>query len=151
MKVVVFVGSGRTGKALIVQLLARGHEVTAVVRPPRRLRPRLRGDEGRRGRCAEATDVRRGSRRTGCGALDAGRHGFLNSLQPMTFYRDSARAMIERMRARRVRRLVLVSSVGVLDEPAAPVWYRALIKPLLRHKYADMRAMEDLVAASGLD
>ena len=34
MKVAVFGGSGRTGRVLIVQLLACGHEVVAVARRP---------------------------------------------------------------------------------------------------------------------
>ena len=55
------------------------------------------------------------------------------------------------MSAQGVRRLAVISSVGVLDEPAAPIWYRGLVKPLLRHKYADMKAMETEVAKSGLD
>ena len=38
MKVVVFGGSGGTGTELIVQLLASGHDVTAVIR---HLRPAL--------------------------------------------------------------------------------------------------------------
>ena len=76
--------------------------------------------------------------------------GFLNSLRP-TFYRNSAGAIIDRMKAAGVRRLELVSSVGVIEDPSTPIWYRAIVKPLLRHKYADMRAMEALVARSGLD
>jgi biliverdin reductase / flavin reductase len=151
MKVAVFGGSGRTGIELIVQLLARGHDVTAVLRHPESfgLRyPRLRAVKG------DALEPE-----TFGAALD-GQHavlsslgvtGFLNSLRPMTFYRDSARAIIDRMQEAGVRRLVLVSSVGVLDHPSAPIWYRAIVKPLLRHKYADMRAMEALLAGSELD
>jgi putative NADH-flavin reductase len=151
VKVVVFGGSGRTGKELIVQLLARGHEVTVVVRRP--------GDFGLRYDRLHAVQGDALKPETFDAAFEAadavlstlGVTGFLNSLRPMTFYRDSARAIVERMRASGVRRLVLVSSVGVLDDPSAPLWYRTLVRPLLRYKYADMKAMEALVAASGLD
>lgn len=151
MKVVVFGGSGRTGIELIVQLLARGHEVTAVVRRPDRFA--LRYD---RLRAATGDALEPDSFGTALEGQEAvlstlGVTGFLNSLRPMTFYRDSADAIVDRMKAAGVRRLVLVSSVGVLDDPSAPIWYRTIVKPLLRHKYADMRAMEALVARSGLD
>lgn len=151
MKVIVFGGSGRTGTELIVQLLARGHQVTAVVRHLETFGLRyerlqaVHGDALKPqsfGAVLEGHDV----------VLSTlGVTGFLNSLHPMTFYRDSARAIVDRMLAAGVHRLVLVSSVGVLADPAAPVWYRAIVKPLLRHKYADMHAMETWVASSGLN
>ena len=36
MKITVFGASGRTGQELLLQVLARGHDVTAVVRAPSR-------------------------------------------------------------------------------------------------------------------
>ena len=36
MKILIFGASGRTGRELLLQLLARGHDVTAVVRSPER-------------------------------------------------------------------------------------------------------------------
>lgn len=151
MKVVVFGGSGRTGKELVLQLLARGHEVTAVVR-----RHSHFGLQYERLQAVEGDALNPDSFATVLDGQDAvlsmlGVTGFLNSLRPMTFYRDSARMIIECMRARDVRRLVLVSSVGVLADPSTPIWYRTIVKPLLRHKYEDMSQMENAVAASGLD
>lgn len=46
---------------------------------------------------------------------------------------------------------MVISTVGVVRKPSAPLWYRAIVKPLLRYKYDDMRAMEEVVSASGLD
>ncbi len=151
MKVVVFGGSGRTGKELIVQLLARGHEVTAVVRRSGDFDLRYEGLRAVEGDALkpETFDAALEGHDAVLSAL--GVAGFLNSLRPMTFYRDSARVIVDRMLAAALRRLVLVSSVGVLDDPSAPIWYRTIVRPLLRHKYADMRAMEALVARSGLD
>ena len=151
MKVVVFGGSGRTGKELILQLLARGHQVTAVVRHPETFGLRYERLQVVQGDALQAQSFDAALEGHDAVLSTLGVTGFLNSLRPMTFYRDSARAIVDRMRAASVLRLVLVSSVGVLDDPSAPIWYRAIVKPLLRHKYADMRAMEALVAASGLN
>lgn len=151
MKVVLFGGSGRTGRELLVQLLARGHEVTAVVRRPSDFGlsyERLRAVAGDALKPQTFDAVLEGQDAV---LSTLGVTGFLKSLHAMTFYRNSAKAIVERMQARGLHRLVLVSSVGVLDDPSAPVWYRVLVKPLLRHKYADMKAMEAIVAASDLD
>lgn len=151
MKIAVFGGSGRTGLELLMQVLARGHEVTAVVRNPERFK--LSYD---RLKVVAGDALKPNSFDAALEGQDAvlstlGVTGFLNSLQPMTFYRESATAIVDRMRAHDVHRLVVVSSVGVLHDPSTPIWYRAIVKPLLRHKYADMKAMETVVAASGLD
>ncbi|MBC9878577.1 SDR family oxidoreductase [Bradyrhizobium sp. INPA01-394B] len=146
----MFGGSGRTGKELILQLLAHGHIVTAVVRHP--------GDLGlryERLQVVEGDALKPESFDAALEGNDAvlstlGVSGFFNSLRPMTFYRDSIAAIIDRMQVREVRRLVLVSSVGVRDDPSTPIWYRTIVRPMLRHKYENMRQMEQRVAASGL-
>lgn len=151
MKIVVLGASGRTGLELLMQVLARGHEVTAVVRNPDHFKlsyDRLRVVAGD----ALKPDSFDGALEGQDAVLSTlGVTGFLNSLQPMTFYRASAAAIVDRMRAHKVNRLVVVSSVGVLHDPSTPIWYRRIVQPLLRHKYADMKDMEAVVAASGLD
>jgi biliverdin reductase / flavin reductase len=151
MKIVVFGATGRTGRELVEQALASGHEVTAVARQPSRLgRPTDRfqtaqvdlSDAGSIDRCVGGQDV----------VLSClGVTGIRASLRPMTFYRDSAAAIVAAMQRNGVRRLVVLSSVGVLRDPTAPIWYRWILKPLLRHKYADMQRMEDVIRSSGLD
>lgn len=151
MKIVVFGASGRTGLELLMQILARGHEVTAVVRNPGHFKlsyDRLKVVAGDALKPDSFDNALEGKDSV---VSTLGVTGFLNSLQPMTFYRDSTAAIIDRMRANDVRRLVVVSSVGVIHDSSTPIWYRTIVQPLLRHKYADMKAMEAVVAASGLD
>ena len=73
-----------------------------------------------------------------------------NSFKPMTFYRESARHLVEQMEKAGVQRLVCMTSVGVVDKPIGPWFYLWLIKPLLRHIYDDMRHMEQTIRASRL-
>ncbi|WP_422927531.1 NAD(P)-dependent oxidoreductase [Singulisphaera sp. PoT] len=131
--------------------LAGGHEGTAAARRPSRL-----GRPGGRFRTAQVDLSDAGSIDRGVAGQDVvlsclGVAGILASLRPMTFYRDSAAAIVAAMQWGGVRRLVVLLSVGVLRNPMAPIRYRWLLRSLLRHKYADMQPMEDVIRGSGLD
>ncbi|WP_285657962.1 NAD(P)H-binding protein [Actinomycetospora sp. NBRC 106375] len=57
-----------------------------------------------------------------------------------------------RVARRDVGRLIAITSAGVRDDdPELALWYRLLVRPLLRDIYSDMRLMEDTVRTSGLD
>lgn len=151
MRVVVFGAAGGTGRLIVVQALARGHEVTAVVRTASRFRlsyPRLQVAEGDALKPETYAAVLRG-RDAVISAL--GISGLGRSLRPMTFHTDSARLILRAMGEAAVTRYLGVSSVGVLSKPDTPAWYRAFVKPLLRHKYADMLRMEAVVREASLD
>jgi putative NADH-flavin reductase len=151
MNIVIFGASGRTGLHLIVQALALGHIVTAIIRRPERFRisfDRLRvmpGDALNEGSFGEAL--------VGQDAVVSalGIAGIRNSLRPTTFHVDTARNIMSGMRRHGVRRFVGITSVGVVHGPTTPVWYRMTLQPLLRHKYGDMQRMEAAVADSALD
>ena len=146
MKLAILGATGGTGRELLQQALDRGHQVTAIVRHPdavsmthNRLRV-VRGDVMQPDTLAPAL--------LGQDAVVSvvGKSSF----RPMIFYRQSARTITEQMRKAGVERLVCLTSVGVLDKPIGPWWYLWLIKPLLKHIYADMRHMEQIIQASGL-
>lgn len=151
MKLAIFGASGRTGQLLLLQALARGHDVTAIVRDPAAFEVRydrltiVAGDALK----PESFDDALIGQDAVISVL--GVTGFFNSLQPMTFYEESARAIMRQMATHDIRRLILVSSVGVLHDPTTPLWYRTIVQPLLRHKYADMKRMEKAAADSDLD
>jgi putative NADH-flavin reductase len=95
------------------------------------------------------------------GAAIAGRDAVLSVVgsregrAPTTVCADSASAIIAAMREHGTSRLVVVSNSGMhVDEADGPMT-RRVVKPmlarLLRHGFADMRRMEELVIASGLD
>lgn len=151
MKVVVFGASGKTGREIVTQALEKGHEVTAVVREPGSMaaltNARLRVIKG------DATNA--GSFKDALRNQDAvvsalGISSFWKSLQPMSFHRETAHIITEQMLREKVERLICMTSVGVMQNPGAPFWYNTLVQPLLRHKYEDMRQMEQIVRKSGL-
>jgi uncharacterized protein YbjT (DUF2867 family) len=151
MRITVFGATGRTGRHVVEQALDAGHQVTAVVRDPARLPVPPRAGltvataslEDRAAVLRAVTDADAvvdalGVRETG----------------PTTLRADTARVVTAAMRNAGVRRLVVISAGGAhTTGDSLPI--RLLVKPVLgwvlRHQFADMRAMEDVVRASGLD
>lgn len=150
MRLVVLGANGQTGQQLVLQALAAGHEVTGIVRNPDRFTISYDRLKVAKGDALDGASL--GAAFPGHDAVLSvlGVTGFANSLRPMTFYADTARMITRAMRECGVPRLVAVTSVGVLHDPATPIWYRTIVKPLLRHKYADMTEMEKVIAGSGL-
>lgn len=146
MRLVILGATGGTGRQLLQQALDQGHQITVLVRRPEALsltHERLRVVSG---------DVLKPD---SLAAVLPGQDAVLSvvgksSFRPMTFYRESARHLVEQMSQAGVQRLVCLTSVGVLDKPVGPWWYLWFIKPLLRHIYEDMRKMELTVQASNL-
>lgn len=146
MKLFLIGVTGGTGKALLAQALARGHEVTALARRPEVIvsAPHLNVVKG------DATDretVVRYLRGHDAVLSALGPGG--RSLAPTTLYSESARIILEAMRETGVKRLIGVTSGGVVDG-GEPFWYR-LIKPRFKHVYGDMKLMESAVMGSDAD
>jgi putative NADH-flavin reductase len=155
MRIAVFGANGHTGRLLTAQALAEGHDVTAVTRRPEgfpirqdRLRV-LGGDVLEPGTAARAV---------------AGQDAVLSTLgvpfsrDPIDLFSRGTAAIVEAMREHGPRRLVVVSSSATEPDPVArggPL-FRRVLQPLFtgvvgRTLYDDLRRMEALVGASGLD
>jgi putative NADH-flavin reductase len=151
MRVVVFGATGRTGRLLVEGALARGHDVTAVVRAPDKLGvPRdhvrvVRGDVLDGGAVSDAVDGQEAAlvalgvaMKKGDPAVNA--QGTLNVIRSMQRYD--------------VRRLVVLSAGGTQQgpDPNLPWVFERVVKPLfLKHAFADLRRMETSVRQSELD
>jgi putative NADH-flavin reductase len=152
MRLTIFGATGGTGRCLVDQALAAGHEVTAVVRDPARL-PVPPGPQ----LSVVTADVFASAE---IGLAVTGADAVLTALGPRgsgpaTVQRDSLRSITKAMRAAGVRRLIAVSGTIVADDGDGPL-LSLLIKPLfratfLRHVCADMRDGEAEVRGSGLD
>ncbi|MCP2347909.1 NAD(P)-dependent oxidoreductase [Nonomuraea roseoviolacea] len=153
MRITVFGATGRTGWRVVGQALHAGHEVTAVVRDPAALERHNLG--GPRLTVVRADVMDPAAIRPAVAGHDAvvsaiGPRGS----GPTTVCADSIASIMEAMAAEEVRRLVAVSASGFVREGDGPLT-RLVAKPILsrvlRHAFADMRRMEDLVRASRLD
>jgi putative NADH-flavin reductase len=145
MRLFLIGANGRTGSEIVNLALARGHDVTAFVRSPQKLSPAgsltiVRGDPRRPETIAPAL--------LGHDAVLSaiGPHP-RDALRPSTLLTDCARATVEAMTASGVARLVIVSAAVLFPEKGL---YFAFFRWLTKHHARDLRAMEDVVRASGL-
>jgi putative NADH-flavin reductase len=124
---------------------SRGHEITAFVRSPQKLRPAsslkiVRGDPLRSETIAAALPGHDA-------VLSAIGPPPREAFRPSSLVADCARATVEAMAASGVARLAIVSAAVLFPEKGL---YFAFFRWLLRHHARDLRAMEEIVQASGL-
>ncbi|HEX3784149.1 MAG TPA: NAD(P)H-binding protein [Pseudonocardiaceae bacterium] len=151
MRVAVFGATGGTGRQLVRQALALGHQVTVLARRPdavaeRDERLRVLAGDVLAPECvapvvAEADAV--------ISALGIGFHRWAT-----TVYSQGTGNVIDAMKAAGSRRLLCVSTSSLVLPPVQrPAEYAVgrMLHAILRAPYADMALMEDRVTGSGLD
>lgn len=155
MRLVIFGANGATGRLLTRRALDAGHSVVAVTRHPGAF-----PIAGAALTVAEA-DVRDADAVT---AVVDGADAVLSTLgvtftmDPVDTYSIGVGHIVTAMHRTGVERLAVVSSTAIADYPGrtdTPLALR-LVQPVIsrvfgKTLYADMRRMEDIVAASGLN
>ncbi len=150
MKILVLGATGGTGRQLVTQALAQGHEVTALARNPAAVttkHERLRIVRG------DVLDPN---------SLDAavdGQQAVVSSLglklstKPTTVLSEGTKNVIRSMEKHGVRRLVCITGVGAGDSKGhGGFFYDKIIFPLLlKNMYADKDRQEEEVRKSNLD
>jgi len=149
MKLLVIGAAGGTGEEVVAQAVQQGHEVTALVHSKKDFEtpPEVRVVEG---------DVLNPV------TLDRampGQDAVIDALGGHTPWKDTgletnaARLVIDAMRKNEVKRLLVVSAIGVGEtKDLVPGWYEKLILPtFLRGAMQDKEQMEPEVEASGLE
>lgn len=147
MKILVIGAGGRTGRAVVEQAVAAGHEVTAFVHKANEYNvTNVRVVEG------NAADS---------AVMDAavpGQDAVMDTIGGKTPYKETtlessaASTIITAMQRNGVRRLVVSSMLGVGESKAnAPIFVRLLVATFLRGANKDKAAMESAVKSSGLD
>jgi len=147
MKLLIFGASGRTGRCLVEQAFAAGHEVSAFARDPTR---GLAWPEGLRVIGGDATDA---------AAVDAAVPGHDAVLSALGQGRDgrcqTALAMghiVAAMERHNIRRLVCLSAQGVGESArTSGLVFNLIVRPLLRESFAEKERMEGVVRSSRLD
>lgn len=151
MKVAVFGGSGRTGRHLLEQALAVGHEVVALVRAPAKVTIEHPG------LCLVEGDVTNESKVV---ETISGARAVLSVLGPASNRPEfvvsrGTEHIIRAMQQQGVHRLIISSGAAVRDPNDAPGLpdrlIGLLVRTLSRNVYLDMARTVDLVRASQLD
>lgn len=145
MRILVLGGTGRVGRRLIAQGLARGHAMTAQSRAPSPpgLPPGAH-DVAADPRDPAALIAALGGQDAVIMALGTDRGG------PTSLFSDATRALLDAMRATGTRRLVAITGVGAGETRGhGGFLYDCVIFPLFtRHRYADKDRQEALIRAS---
>jgi uncharacterized protein YbjT (DUF2867 family) len=152
MKIIVFGATGRTGKLIVTQALAKGHAVTAFVRNPEGLPqdPHLRVIQGDVFDFGAVVDAVRGHR------------AVLSALGARTRKKSEVLAgaiphILEGMRQEYVNRLIVLGAAGI--DPDYGKYQNALTtmalwvakNTVLKHPFVDQATQERLLAASEVD
>ena len=162
MKLTIFAATGGIGRQVLEQAVAVGHDVTAVVRNPKKLSSQVR----------TVTADLAAADQAALGSAVAGADAVLSGLGPRSnseagIVSRGTQAIVQAMQATDVRRIVVVSAapIGTVPSPGRPnppkhdpgdgFFMRNLLGPLvkaaLRKHYADLALMEDILRDSGLD
>ncbi len=143
MNLAILGATGGTGQELTKQALASGHTVKVLVRSPGRVTLRHERLE-----VVEA-DLLDESAPTLAEKL-RGSEVVLSALGVLGlgithFYSDTAKLLFAAAQQARVKRLLLVSSVGADPAEHEPWWYLWFVQRLLINYYVDMARMEQFV------
>lgn len=147
MKIIVFGAAGKTGTLVVEKAKAAGHEVTAFLHGGE---DAPAGAASVSGDAADVASVRKAV---------AGHDAAIDTIGGTTPWKDSgleastAKAIIAGMQAEGVRRLVVISAMGVggTDDQASFVYGKLLMPTMMRGVVKDKTHMEEAVDASGLD
>lgn len=147
-RILILGATGGTGRELVEQALAAGHDVTAFVRVPSKLPPgRVRAVAGDIVRDSTKLDDAMRGQDVVISALGVGQ-----SFKPAGLITQAAPQIVGAMQRAGVRRLIFTSAFGIgptwRDTPLLP---RVFMRTLLRHVYADKTAGEAVIVQSPLD
>lgn len=149
MKLLVLGATGGTGLEIVLQAIERGHEVTAFVRNPERLKPFgeriavIRGDvlnSAELGRAMEGHDA----------VLSAFGPRYPVSKSDADLLQRFAAALTSAMRQAGVRRVAVESTAFLFKDSFVPPAY-LIGRLFFRGIVTDAAAMEQIIGKSGLD
>ena len=143
MKLFIIGATGRTGREIVQQALARGHQVTAFVRSPETMTVRNKRLTIVRGNALDENKLFDAIQNHDAVVSTLGPR---EVFKPSSLLHDSALATTRAMKRSGVKRLVILSAAAHF--PGTP---NRIVSFFLRNHMGDSRAMEEIVQANGLD
>ena len=144
MKLVIFGATGGTGRHLVEQALAEGHQVTAFARRPAALQVRHDRLRIAAGDVSDAAQVE--------SAIE-GQDAVLSALgatKKQAICADGMANILAAMRRAGVRRVIVLSAFGASDSHDRSLYTR-LLWLFIRERMADKDRMEQLIKRSDLE
>lgn len=147
MRIVVFGANGSTGREIVKQGIAAGHQMVGAVRRPETLSD-IEGIEVAKIDLSDGAALEAAMAGADVVVSALGHGGLKASSKFTTLYSDSTRAFRQAMRATGVKRILVLSSGGVVEDAAAPGFYTKLLRRYLINTYVDMARMETILEES---
>lgn len=150
MRVLIIGATGGTGRELVRQALERGHEVTALARNPARV---VQGYERLRVRSGNVLDYASVSEAVEGQDAVLSALGHKRWLGPSNILSEGTANVVRAMKERGVKRLVVVTALGVSDSRfRMGLYYTLFVIPIILPFYwFDKARQERVVRESGLD
>jgi len=147
MRIVVIGANGTTGQEVVKQALAAGHDVVGAVRRPETL-SHIKGVEIAKINLSDVESL--ASAMSGADAVIStlGHGGVGAAMKFTTLYSDATRTIRAAMGMAGVKRIMVLSSGGTVDNDKAPGFYTKLLRRLLINTYTDMARMETILEES---
>jgi putative NADH-flavin reductase len=143
MKIFVIGATGRTGREVVEQALARGHDVTAFVRSPEPIGLTNEKLTVIKGEATEKDQLVKAMQNHDAVVFTLGPR---KPFKPSSLLHDGALATTRTMQGSGVKRLLILSAAAHF-----PGIFNRIVSLILRNHMRDSLAMEEIVQASGLD
>ena len=149
MKVLVLGATGSVGQHILRLGIERGHELTALVRNPEKLKSWERRVRVVKGDALDKDSVEQAVRGQEAAIYAIG----IKTLGRTTLFSESARILIDAMERNRVKRLVCITGVGAGETKGhGGFLYDRILFPLVTKRvYEDKEVQETLIQKSSLD
>ncbi|MCX6266219.1 MAG: SDR family oxidoreductase [Bacteroidetes bacterium] len=147
MNIVVFGASGKTGILIVYQALNQGHTVTAFARQPSKVTIQHKNLHTVQGDIGEFDKVR--------SAIE-GQDAVLCALgvdknKPNTVLSEGTRNILKAMQSTGVKRIICMSSAGILGNDSG-FWFGKIFMPLfLRHVFEDKKRQAKIIEESSAE
>jgi uncharacterized protein YbjT (DUF2867 family) len=150
MKILVLGATGATGRLIVGEAIAKGHEVVALVRSRARSAD-LAGAELVEGDARDAAALTRAI--AGCDAVVSSLGTAMSPFREVTMLSTATRALVGVMAEQKVRRLVCITGLGAGDSRGHGRFFfdRLFLPLMLRKVYEDKDRQEDAIRTSALD
>ena len=150
MRVLVLGATGATGRLIVAQAVAKGHDVVALVRSKANAGD-LAGAKLIEGDARDAAALT--SAITGCDAVVSSLGTPMSPFKEVTMLSTATRAVVSVMEEQNVHRLVCITGMGAGDSRGHGgfLFDRLFLPIMLRKVYEDKNRQEDAIRASALD
>lgn len=155
MNILIIGANGGIGRQAVEAGLAQGFRVTAILRDPSKLSIDHPNLQLVKGDILQPEHFETHLQRQDAVISAIGVKGGLTHDKPTTLYSQGNYRLLQAMRRADIKRVFFISASAIEISPLLPFMARLaakyVIQKLLRHMYADLRAMERLIRDSDAD